>query len=91
VPFWYSGVDLTDQQRRTVFDPMYDALRIIGTADAYRAHVAKANHAEFNQDFATAWESAVKDAPQAIEQLGLPTTWVDIRPSELPRRLVGAS
>ncbi len=90
VAFWYSGFDLTDQQRRAVFDPMYDALRIIGTGDAYRAHIAKVNGQDHNAEFAAAWETALKDAIHSLAQLGVPTTRIDIRPSELPGRSGGA-
>ncbi len=90
VPFSYSGIELTEEQLRTVFDPMYDALRVIGTSDAYGAHVARANGKEHNAAFAAAWESALTDAIQAIGQLGLSTAHVEIWPSELPGRTVGA-
>jgi len=91
VPFWYTGVDLTDEQRRIVFDPMYDSLRIVGTVDAYKAYIDMHNGKDHNAHFANIWKTAVDDAHMAIAQLGVKSSRrVDIRPAELPGPTVGA-
>lgn len=85
----WSGIDIAEEHRRQVIDPLLDALRIVGPIAAYRAARAKANGEIVANVLTEAWQDAERDALQELAMLGYETNGVTFN-ADRTRVLIGA-
>ncbi len=82
----WSGIDIRDEHRRQVIDPLLDALRLVGPVAAYNAHLAVERGEVTASSLADHWREAERDALNELALLGYDTSAGSLRAERLSSR-----